>query len=99
VTLDPDFGQVVKGDGYQVFLTEYGANQGLYVVDRRPNGFEVRSNAGAGAAGSFGYRVVARRLDDVGTRMEKVDVPDVAGAREHGRKLIEQAQPAPGNVR
>ena len=75
VQLDPEFDEVVKGDNYQVFLTEYAANQQLYVADRRPHRFEVRSNAGVQATGAFGYRVIARRLDNVGKRMEKVEIP------------------------
>ena len=56
-----------------MFLTEYADLGGLFIADRRPHRFEVRSRSGA--SGAFGYRVVARRLDNVGKRMEKVVIP------------------------
>ena len=74
VRLDPDFDAVVKGDNYQVFLTEYADFGGLFVADRRPHAFEVRARA-AQANGSFGYRVVSRRKDIAGPRLERVELP------------------------
>jgi len=65
----------VKGDDYRVFLTEIGDCGGLYVSRKGPHRFEVKSRGGAAAKGSFDYRVVARRFDDVGKRMEKVEIP------------------------
>ena len=76
VKLDPEFAAVVKSDGYHVFLTEYADLGGLYVVSRSSGGFEVRSRT-ATASGSFGYRVMARRLDQLGKRMEQVDARPV----------------------
>jgi hypothetical protein len=75
VTLDPEFDAVVRGDDYRVFLTEIGDCGGLYVSQKGPHRFEVRSRGGAAAAGTFDYRVVSRRKEEVGKRMEKVDVP------------------------
>ena len=75
VALDPEFDEVVKGDDYRVFLTEIGDCGGLYVSRKGPHRFEVKSRGGAGASGSFDYRVVARRGDPVGGRLEKVAVP------------------------
>jgi len=68
VRLDNDFGDVVHKDNYQVFLTEYGANNGLYVSSRTAAGFEIRCSDGS-SSGSFGYRVVAKRKDVVGARL------------------------------
>ena len=79
VKLDPDFAAMVRPDGYHVFLTEYGDLGGLYVVNRGSGGFEVRSRT-ATASGSFGNRVMARRLDQVGKRMEQVDARPVPAA-------------------
>jgi hypothetical protein len=79
VDLDPEFDEVVKGDDYRVFLTPIGAECGsVYVARKGPHRFEVRSHAGTSANGTFDYRVVARRLDDVGRRMEKVELPKMA---------------------
>ena len=77
VDLDPEFDQVVKGDDYRVFLTEIGDCGGLFVSRKGPHRCEVRSRAGAVGKGSFDYRVVARRFDNVGKRMEKVEIPPV----------------------
>jgi hypothetical protein len=78
VALSADFDEVVNGNDYRVFLTEIGDCGGLYVSRKGPHRFEVRSRAGAATSGSFDYRVVARRLDDVGKRMEKVEAPAMA---------------------
>src|SRR5262249_862582 len=78
VPLDPEFDGVVNGNAYRVFLTPIGVDCGLYVSRKGPHRFEVRSVGGAPANGTFDYRVVARRLDDVGTRMEKVTIPTMA---------------------
>jgi hypothetical protein len=74
VRLDPDFDALVRGDDYFVFLTESGDNGGLYVSQRGPHSFEVRARKD-GAAGSFDYRVVAKRKDIAGPRLERVDIP------------------------
>jgi hypothetical protein len=74
VQLDPEFDEVVKGDDYHVFLTPIEVDCSLYVSRLGPHRFEVRSVGGAAVSGSFAYRVVARRFDDVGKRMEKVEV-------------------------
>jgi hypothetical protein len=78
VALDPEFDEVVNGNDYRVFLTEIGDCGGLYVSRKGPHRFEVRSRTGASAGGSFDYRVVARRRDDVGKRLEKVEIPTMA---------------------
>jgi len=76
IDLDPEFDAVVKGDAYHVYLTPEGDCRGLYVSRKAPHRFEVRELQGGTSSLPFGYRVVARRLDDVGRRLEKVDVPD-----------------------
>ena len=75
VQIAPDFDAVIKDDGYQVFLTAYGDLGTLYVADRTPDRFEVRSDKGTGVSGAFGYRVVGRRRDLAPGRMEKVSPP------------------------
>ncbi len=75
VTLDKDFAPLVHNDKYFVFLTEVGDSGGLYVAGQSPTGFEVRARGSASAGGSFYYRVVARRKDIPGPRLEKVKLP------------------------
>lgn len=74
VALDPEFAALVRTDDYQVFLTEYDDNHGLFVTRRGPRGFEVRAKDAA-TSGSFGYRVVAKREDIVAARLERVQLP------------------------
>ncbi len=76
VKLDPDFATLVHNDKYFVFLTEVGDSGGLYLAAQGPTGFEVRARGSASAGGSFYYRVVARRKDIPGPRLEKVKLPE-----------------------
>lgn len=75
VRLDPDFDALVRGDHYQVFLTPEGDCNGLYVSAKNPHTFEVRELKGGSGSLAFSYRVVAKRRDIPGPRLEKVDVP------------------------
>jgi hypothetical protein len=77
VQLDPEFVNLIEGKAYDVFLTEYAAGQNLYISNRDGDKFEVKSNA-PGAAGEFGYRVVARRKDLKAGRWEKIAKPPSA---------------------
>jgi hypothetical protein len=77
VRLDPGFRSVVNGDAYHVFITEYGDNNALYVVERTGAGFLVRAKT-ANANGTFSYRVVAKRKDIAAPRFDKVDLPSRA---------------------
>ena len=65
---------MVKGDDYLVFLTPDGECKGLCVVRAGPHRFVVEELGNGTAPIEFGYRVVSRRRDEVGKRMEKVDV-------------------------
>jgi hypothetical protein len=75
VELDADFAAVVHGNAYHVFLTEYDDHNALFVTRRGPRGFEVRAKSSPTASGRFGYRVVAKRKDIPGPRLERVNVP------------------------
>jgi hypothetical protein len=75
VRLDRDFAVLVRSDSYEVFLTPYGDSKGLYVANKTPTGFEVREQQGGTSSLAFGYRVVAKRKDIAGPRLEKVEVP------------------------
>jgi hypothetical protein len=82
VRLDPDFAALVRGSEYHVFLTSHDAVH-LHVRNRGPESFEVHVTPGVGRAAdlgragavTFSYRVVARRKDIAGPRLERVDVP------------------------
>jgi hypothetical protein len=75
VRLDRDFALLVHSDNYDVFLTAYGDTKGLYVSSKGPTSFEVREVQGGNGNLAFSYRVVAKRKDIAGPRLEKVDVP------------------------
>jgi hypothetical protein len=58
-----------------VFLTPEGDCRGLYVSDKRPHQFEVRELQGGTSSLTFSYRVVAKRRDIEGPRLERVSLP------------------------
>lgn len=72
VRLDPDFAAVVRTDEYHVFLMPEGDSKGLYVSHRSPTGFEVREQQGGASSLAFSYRVVAKRGNIEGPRLERV---------------------------
>jgi hypothetical protein len=74
VALDVDFAAMVHVDDYQVFLTEYDRHSDLCVTDRTPTRFRVQAK-NATADGRFGWRVVAKRRDIDGPRLEPVTIP------------------------
>jgi hypothetical protein len=74
VAIDPDFAAMVRLDAYQVFLTQYDQHNDLCVTDRTPTGFRVQAKDSA-ADGGFGWRVVAKRKDIAGDRLETVTIP------------------------
>jgi hypothetical protein len=75
VKLDPDFIGIARGDDYEVFPVPKGECKGLYIGNQTPTSFEVHELQGGTSNVPFSYRVVARRKDDVGRRMEKVNIP------------------------
>jgi hypothetical protein len=74
ITIDPDFVAVVKSDDYDVFLTPYGDSKGLFVSKKETGRFSVQEQQGGTSKLEFSYRVVARRRDEVGKRLEKIDI-------------------------
>jgi len=46
------------------------------VASQSPTGFEVRARGSAPPGGGFYYRVVAKRKDIPGPRLEKVKLPE-----------------------
>src|SRR5688500_17836634 len=72
VTLDPAFAALVHLDVYFVFVTPEGSCQGLYVKNKTPRGFDVFELQGGKSSILFSFRVVARRGDVRGPRLERV---------------------------
>jgi hypothetical protein len=58
-----------------VFLTPRGDSQGLYVSRQKPGSFEVTEQLDGKSSILFSYRVVAKRKDIRGRRLQKVAVP------------------------
>lgn len=75
VSLDPEFAALVHSESYQVFLTEYGDSNGLYVSTRTSTSFTVRERGGGASRIEFGYRLVSKRKDIRAPRLEKVTIP------------------------
>jgi len=75
IRLDAEFALIVNSDSYHVFLSEYDDNSALYVTNRTSTGFAVRSKSSPTATATFSYRVVAKRNDITGPRLEKFSMP------------------------
>jgi hypothetical protein len=76
VQFEPSFGSLVHGDNYHVFLTPKGEPKGpLYVSKQNPNGFTVPEAGGGTSNIGFSYRIVAKRKDIPGNRLEHIDEP------------------------
>jgi hypothetical protein len=74
VALDPEFAALIAADNYHVFLTEYGRHSDLYVAERTRQGFRVEAKD-ATSASRFSWRVMAKRGDIPGPRLEAVTIP------------------------
>jgi hypothetical protein len=75
IQLKPGFASVVKTDDYHVFLTPDGDCNGLYVRDKTATSFSVHELKGGSSGIAFSYRVVAKRKDIAGARLEPLDEP------------------------
>jgi len=94
VQLAADFAPLVHGDDYHVFLTPRSEPKGpLYVSNKTPGGFTVREAGGGTSSIGFSYRIVARRKDIPGARLEKVDAPAVSLPVGHGVPVLPASPP------
>ena len=84
ITIDPDFAAVTDLSDYHVFLTEHESHQHLSVTDQTATGFSVEADLKMAALkgltdadlnGRFSWRVVAKRKDIKGERLETVTIP------------------------
>lgn len=73
VAFDKTFAPLVARKDYHVFLTPEGDCRGLYVRRKTQGGFEVREMQNGKGTLRFSYRVVLRRRDARGKRLEKVE--------------------------
>jgi hypothetical protein len=104
VSLEFGFAGIVHTDTYHVFLTASGDSQGLYVSERHSSGFTVREQQNGKSNVAFDYRVVAKRADIEGARLEHVDEPHPPdGPKEpvldHAPKPPSNQAPTPKNGR
>jgi hypothetical protein len=74
VRIDPDFAAVVSLDDYHVFLTQYGGHDDLSVSEQSPTGFRVEARDATSSC-RFSWRIVAKRQDISGPRLETVVIP------------------------
>jgi hypothetical protein len=77
VDLEPGFAGVVKTDQYRVFPVANGDCKGLYISNRTPTSFTVHESQGGTSNVAFDYRIVAKRKDIEGKRLEHVDEPPI----------------------
>ena len=100
VTIDPNFAALADTANYHVFLTAYGGDHQLHVAHRTAKGFTVVADLALAAmkgkqsselSGSFSWRIVAKRKDIEGPRLERVTVPPepVLPSTEHPRSEVE----------
>jgi hypothetical protein len=84
VTIDADFAAIVDLVDYHIFLTEYDTDAVLRVRHRTNAGFSVEADPDIAALkgkkdrdlnGTFSWRVVAKRKDITGERLETVRIP------------------------
>ena len=73
VRIDPDFAAVARMDDYHVFLTTYAGRDLLTIADQTPEGFDVEGEPLSTTR--FSWRIVAKRKDIPGVRLEAVEIP------------------------
>jgi hypothetical protein len=84
ITIDPDFAVLVDLSDSHVFLTEKESHHHLIVREQTPNGFSVEADLEMAALkgkseadlnGTFSWRLIAKRKDIKGERLETVTIP------------------------
>jgi hypothetical protein len=77
VRISADFAPLVRTGNYHVFITPYGDCGGLFVANRTRTQFEVRELNGGKSNVRFSYRIIAKRKDIPGKRLEKLTLPEL----------------------
>lgn len=85
VKIGRDFAAVVRGR-YHIYISAYGSSKGLYVKRRKHNSFSVREQGGGKSSLTFSYRIVAKRKDIAGRRLQKVKLPAPPVLPQRSRK-------------
>jgi hypothetical protein len=75
VQLEPGFAGVVKTEQYRVFPVANGDCKGLYISSKTSTSFTVHELQGGTSNVAFDYRVVAKRKDIEGARLEHIEEP------------------------
>ena len=84
IKIDPPFAHHIRTDQYHVFITEHDQHNALHVTGRMAQGFTVQADdatlkakgkSAASVAGTFSWRVVAKRADIKGERLAKFTMP------------------------
>ncbi len=86
IRIRKDFAPLIRTGDYHVFITPYGDCGGLFVANRTRAQFEVRELNGGKSNVRFSYRIVARRKDIPGKRLEKVKLPDLPEPQRPARR-------------
>jgi hypothetical protein len=73
VQLKPGFAGVVKTNQYHISLTPDGDSKGFYVTNKMPSSRVVHEQQGGTSNLAFDYRVVAKRKDIPGERLQRID--------------------------
>jgi hypothetical protein len=91
VSLSRDFADLISRSAYHVFLSPYGACNGLYITKKSRTGFVVREANGGMSSVRFSFRIVAKRKDLNAPRFREVRLPSIPKAPRPPRV----AQPKP----
>jgi hypothetical protein len=102
VTLDPDVAAVIGDAGNHVFLAEYDDHNALDVTGGTGRGFAAVAKGEPAASGAFSCRVVAKRKELAGRRLDPVtrgggraDVAPGTPLARRGGTQTSWARPAP----
>ncbi len=88
IAIEPTFARLIAGKDHHVFLTPEGDCKGLYVKRKGSTSFEVRELQKGTSSIGFSYRIVARRRDVQGKRLEVVELGHVPEATAHAELAL-----------
>lgn len=95
IAIDKTFAKLVTCKDYHVFLTPEGDCKGLYIQRKTSTGFEVRELQKGSASVGFSFRIVARRRDAKGKRLEIVELGHLP-ERAHAEIVPPKTSPKAG---
>jgi len=78
VPFEPIFAQMINTqEAYHVFVTPLGEGNGLFVAEKRADGFVVRELGGGTGSVAFDWRVAAKRLGVEALRTEELQAASI----------------------